>query len=102
MKIAVTSQNGKSVTAHAGLCRKFRMFEIEGGCVINDDLLELPKEQSFRESSVGEPHPLDDIDVFITGGLGEGLKLRLERNGTRWVVTEEADPEKALNDFLNQ
>ena len=102
MKIAVTSQNRKSVTAHAGRCRKFRLFEVEDGCIIRDELLELPKEQSFRESPAGEPHPLDDVDALITGGLGEGLKSRLERKGIQWIVTEEADPEKALKDFLSQ
>lgn len=96
MKIAVTSQDRKSVTSHAGSCRKFRIFEVEGGRVIRDDLLELPRAQSFRESSASEPHPLDDVSVLITGGLGDGLKSRLEQKGIKWIVSEEADPEKAL------
>nr|VFK04766.1 MAG: hypothetical protein BECKH772C_GA0070978_102054 [Candidatus Kentron sp. H] len=28
------------------------------------------KEQSLYEHSKGEPHPLDVVDVFITGGMG--------------------------------
>jgi predicted Fe-Mo cluster-binding NifX family protein len=63
MKIAVTSQNHKIVTQHAGRCRKFWIFSID------KKLLELPKTQSLHESSTHEPHPLDDIDVLITAGI---------------------------------
>ena len=100
MKIAVTSQNRKIVTQHAGRCRKFFIFDVENGQVVSKELLELPKEQSFRESPSQLPHPLDDIDVLITGGLGEGLKTRLNRKGIECVVTEENDPESAVSLYL--
>jgi predicted Fe-Mo cluster-binding NifX family protein len=29
MKIAVTSQNRKTITSHAGKCRKFWVYEVE-------------------------------------------------------------------------
>ena len=35
MKIAVTSQNRKTVTGHAGKCRKFWIYEVEGSAVIS-------------------------------------------------------------------
>tara|TARA_R110000851_G_scaffold197967_1_gene349114 strand:+ start:39192 stop:39545 length:354 start_codon:yes stop_codon:yes gene_type:complete len=78
MKIVVTSQNRKTVTQHAGRCRKFLLFHITEGQVAKKKLLELPKEQSFRESSSQLPHPLDDIDVLITKGMGFGLAMRLD------------------------
>ena len=101
MKIAVTSQNRKSITEHAGRCRKFWIFTTENNQIINRELLELPKEQAFHDSSPHESHPLDDIDILITGGMGQGLVMRLEQKGIQGLVTKETQPEKAVLDFLN-
>ena len=101
MKIAVTSQNRKTVTEHAGRCRKFWVFSIENNKIIEKELLELPKEQAFHESSPHDSHPLDDIDVLIAGGMGQGLMMRLERKSINSLVTKESDPEKAVLLYLN-
>jgi len=101
MKIAVTSQNRKSITEHAGRCRKFWVFVVENNKIVDRALLELPKEQAFHESSPHESHPLDDIDVLIAGGLGQGLVMRLARKGITGLVTKESDPEKAVLLYLN-
>ena len=101
MKIAITSQNRKTITEHAGRCRKFWVFNIKNNKIIDKKLLELPKEQAFHESSPHESHPLDDIDVLITGGMGQGLMTRLERNNINGLVTKESDPEKAVLSYLN-
>lgn len=100
MKIAVTSQNRKSVTGHAGSCRKFWVFSIEDNKITNKELLELPKEQAFRASPPDQPHPLDDIDVFMTAGMGQGLIQRMARNGIKGVITSEEDLEKAITLYL--
>lgn len=100
MKIAVTSQNRKSITEHAGRCRKFWVFITENNKIINRELLELPKEQSFHESSQHETHPLDDIDILIAGDMGQGLMARLERKGIKAFITKENDPEKAVLLYL--
>lgn len=100
MKIAVTSQNRKNVTEHAGRCRKFWVFSVEGDKVVDKQLLELTKEQSFHDSSPQEVHPLDGIDVLLTGGMGPGLSQRLERKGIRTLVTAENDPENAVAHYL--
>ena len=100
MKIAITSQNKHSVTGHAGKCRKFWIYQIDDGKVAYKELLELPLEQSFHASSPQEPHPLDDIQVFITGGMGEGLRRRLMVKQIEAVVTEETDLEKVIEQYL--
>jgi len=101
MKIAVTSQNRKTITEHAGRCRKFWVFVTENNKIVDRQLLELPKEQAFHESSPHEHHPLDDIDVLITGGMGQGLVMRLERKGIKGLITKESDPEQAVILYLN-
>lgn len=101
MKIAVTSQNRKSITEHAGRCRKFWIFMIEENSIVDRKLLELAKEQSFHESSPHELHPLDDIDVLIAGDMGQGLVNRLGRKGITALITKESDPEQAILRYLN-
>jgi predicted Fe-Mo cluster-binding NifX family protein len=100
MKIAVTSQNRKNVTEHAGRCRKFWIYTVEDDEVVDKSLLELPKEQAFHESSPHAPHPLDDINVLIAGGMGQGLRQRLERKGVTALVTGEHDPDTAVSRYL--
>jgi predicted Fe-Mo cluster-binding NifX family protein len=101
MKIAVTSQNRKTITEHAGRCRKFWIFRTENNKIIDKTLLQLPKEQSFHDSSPHEAHPLDDVDVLIAGGMGHGLRMRLERKGIKSLVTKEDNPEKAVLLYLD-
>ena len=101
MKIAVTSQNRKSITEHAGRCRKFWVFDTENSEIIKSELLELPKQQSFHDSSDDVPHPLDNVDVLIAGGMGQGLIRRLKNKGIRPLVTQESDPTKAVLSYLN-
>lgn len=101
MKIAVTSQNRKTITEHAGRCRKFWVFNIDNNKIVDKQLLELPKEQAFHDSSAHEPHPLDNVDVIITGGMGQGLMMRLERKGIKGIVTKESDPERTVLLYLS-
>ena len=63
MKIAVASQNRKEITGHTGRCRKFWIYKIENDAIAAKELLELPKEQSFHETSPFEPSPLDNVQV---------------------------------------
>jgi predicted Fe-Mo cluster-binding NifX family protein len=100
MKIAVTSQNRKIITEHAGRCRRFWVFEVEDRSIVDRQLLELPKEQSFHDSSPHDEHPLDDIDILIAGGMGQGLVRRLNRKGIECLVTHEHDPETAVSLYL--
>ena len=101
MKIAVTSQNRREVTEHAGRCRKFWVFEADGEELIGRELLELAREESFHDSAGDAPHPLDGVDVLIAGSMGAGLRRRMARKGIRAVVTAEKDPERAARLWLS-
>jgi predicted Fe-Mo cluster-binding NifX family protein len=100
MKIAVASQNRKEITTHTGRCRKFWIYQIENDAVAGKELLELPKEQSFHETSPLAPSPLDDVQVLIAGGMGSGLARRLQEKNIRALITKETDPDQAVKDFL--
>jgi len=99
MKIAVSSQNRKTVTGHAGKCRKFWVYATDGTEVLDKTLLELPLDQSFHASH-GQPHPLDAVNVLICGGMGPGLVNRLKARGIQGLVTTETDPDNAVAAYL--
>jgi len=103
MKIAITSQNRKTITEHAGMCRKFWVYEVQDQFVVGKSLVELEKEQSFHEVAHADkaaPHPLDGISLLIAGGAGQGLKNRLAQRGVQVVVTTVTDPDQAVVDWL--
>ena len=100
MKIAVTSQNRRTITEHAGRCRIFWLYQAERGKVTGKALLRLPKEQCFHDSAPHEPHPLDEVQVLIAGSMGQGLMRRLAIKGITGLVTTETDPDKAVVAYL--
>ncbi|MDQ5909231.1 MAG: hypothetical protein QG599_1326 [Pseudomonadota bacterium] len=100
MKIAVTSQNRRTITEHAGKCRKFWIYDVDQGQTTGRELLELPLEQSFHESSPHDPHPLDDVQVLISASMGPGLRQRLMAKGITVLMTPETDPDVAVAAYL--
>jgi predicted Fe-Mo cluster-binding NifX family protein len=100
MKIAVTSQNFKSVTGHAGKGRRFIIFDIGTTYDAPEVVwLDLPPEMSFHEFSGGK-HPLDDVDVILTASAGQGFIAKLALRGVQVVICGESDPRKAVQDYL--
>lgn len=96
MKIGVISQNFKTITGHAGKTRRFLVFsQDEEGKAIEVDRLDLPKVLSMHEFH-GGAHPIDDLDVLITGGCGDGFRLRMASRGIQVVTTTETNPETAV------
>jgi predicted Fe-Mo cluster-binding NifX family protein len=101
MKIAVTSQNFRTVTPHAGRTRRFLVYEAaEGGEPVEVDRLDLPKELSMHEFHADSPHPLDAVDVIIAGSFGEGFAARMAKRGIVAVATDLADPVEAVKEYL--
>lgn len=100
MKIAVASQNRREVTGHTGRCRKFWIYEIDAGRVRDRALLELPKAEAFHGRPPHLAHPLDVVDVLISGGMGQGLTRRLAARGVQGLVTSETDPDAAVAKYL--
>ncbi len=98
MKIAVTSQNFRTITQHAGKSRRFLIFEQDPttGAVQEIARLDLPKEMSMHEFR-GVDHPLFEMDYLITASGGQGFVQRMARAGVEVIITGEADPQIAAN-----
>ena len=100
MKIAVSSQNFRTVTAHAGKARRFIVFDLATPCTPRDvERLDLPRELALHEYR-GLDHPLFAMDAVITGGAGDGFVRRLGARGIEVVLTGETDPLQAVHDYV--
>jgi len=101
MKIGVTSQNFKTITGHAGKTRRFLVFsKNDQGNWLESERLNLPKEMSMHEFR-GVKHPIDDLDVLITAGCGEGFIRRMAAKGIKVVTTSEPDPVFAVTQYAS-
>jgi predicted Fe-Mo cluster-binding NifX family protein len=99
MRIAVTSQNFKTITRHAGRARRFLVFQSDA---VGRSPVQLDLEARFAMHGFDDamPHPLDGVDVLITGSAGDGLTRRLARRHIRVVCTAEIDPKEAVEHFI--
>ncbi|MES9947057.1 MAG: NifB/NifX family molybdenum-iron cluster-binding protein [Candidatus Thiodiazotropha sp.] len=97
MKIAVTSQNFRTITQHAGKTRRFLIFEQDQttGEIHQLTRLNLPKQMSMHEFR-GDDHPIFKMDYLITGSSGQGFVRRLNDAGVEVILTAEEDPLTAV------
>ena len=101
MRIAVTSQNFRTVTGHAGRARRFIVFAVGDTAPPRElERLDLDAGMAIHGYDRLAPHPLDSVDVLITGGAGEGFVRHLAARGVRVVATAETDPRLAVDAFL--
>jgi predicted Fe-Mo cluster-binding NifX family protein len=99
MRIAVTSQNFKTITGHAGKSRRFLIYTVERGSEpVEVERLDLPKELSMHEYH-GSEHPLyqRQLDSILTGGAGNRFVERMSREGIGVITTSETDIAAALS-----
>jgi predicted Fe-Mo cluster-binding NifX family protein len=107
MKIAVASQNQKTISAHAGKTSRFYIYTINeaDNSISEPKLINLDKDDilhnRFHESTnPWAPHPIYDVDIVITGGAGPGFVKRLATQATKVIITPETNPDKAVKQLL--
>ena len=94
--MAVTSQNFRTITGHAGKTRRFIIYEAdESGNPREVDRLDLPREMAMHGWH-GGPHPIDVADVLVTAGCGEGFVNKMAARNIRVIRTSETDPATAV------
>ncbi len=94
MRIAVTSQNFRTITGHAGKSRRFLILEADGlTAPVEIDRLDLPMDMSLHDYH-GEDHPLFalNLDAIVTQGAGQGFIQRLSHHGILVHTTSASDP----------
>jgi predicted Fe-Mo cluster-binding NifX family protein len=101
MKIGVTSQNFRTITGHAGKTRRFLIFsENQSGQWQETDRMDLPKEMSMHEFK-GTDHPVDQLNILITAGCGEGFIRKMAARGIDVIQTGESDPLTAVTKLMD-
>lgn len=96
MKVAITCQNRKTVSSHAGKCTHFFLFDTQKDMRQLERSIVLSPQQMFRHHRLNEEHPLMIADALITGSIGEGLIRQWQQAGKKVYVTAELDPVLAL------
>lgn len=101
MKLAVTSQNFRTVTPHAGRTRRFIIYEAApDGEPIEVDRLDLSKELAMHAFHWKGVHPLDAAEVLITASCGPGFVRRMATRGIAVVTSAISDPLEAVRTYL--
>nr|WP_321454817.1 NifB/NifX family molybdenum-iron cluster-binding protein [uncultured Cohaesibacter sp.] len=102
MKIAVSSQNFRTVTGHAGRCRRFLVYSVgENQEPVEIERIDLPKDMSMHDiGDTGAAHPLDNVDVLLSASFGASFAVRMEARSVMTSVTEQTDPLEAVKEFL--
>ena len=96
MNIAVTSQNFRTLTGHAGKTRRFLVYTSPAENEwLETDRLDLPKEMSMHEFK-SSSHPVDAFDVLITESCGDGFIRKMASRGIIVLITSETDPLTAV------
>jgi len=103
MKIAVASDNQKTISEHFGRACGFMVFEIQNDAIIS---------QEYRDNigkSTGECHSCDhetminnikDCDVVISYGMGQRIYADLLKHNILAIVTDERTVTDAVHQFI--
>lgn len=101
MKIAITSQNFRTVTGHAGRARRFLIYDVQPGAEpVETARLDLPPEQSFHETGGSGAHPTDGVDVIISAGFNSRFAAVMTQRGVRTATTDKENPVEAIRDYI--
>lgn len=100
MKIAVTSQNFKTVTNHAGKARRFIIFQVSDTQEIKEiDRLDLEQDFAFCNFQ-GAAHPIDGVDVILSASFGDGFAQKMKKRGIIASVAQSSDIAEAIKQYL--
>lgn len=116
MKIAVASDDGKTITGHVGKCEMFLVFEVNNKEITNFEKREnsftMHKKGGHQYQHHNHEHQSNGRHTGIIEGLkdcnylfccsgGPGLIDDLNANGIQTIFTEELNAEDSVKMFLD-
>ena len=121
MKIAFVTDEGLEISRHFGRAGKYLVIEIENGSEIGRELRDKMGHQHFSgqegdHEHQGGPHGFDpasqskhasmlsaieDCDVVICGGMGQGAYQSIANSGKQVYMVEELDINLNLEKFIS-
>lgn len=125
MKVAVITDDGKTISAHFGRAQGYLVFTIEGDAIVAREQRGKPGHQQFAHEHDSEDHahshnhdqghgfgthaatkheamiaPISDCAAVIVRGMGHGAYLAMQQANIRPIVTDLADAEAAVYAFM--
>lgn len=109
MKIAIASDDEKSISFHFGRTKGFVIFEVEDKDTKNQEyrpntFTGHARGMEGSEHGAGKHtailNALSDCKVVISHGMGKGIYDDLKKAGIEVFITEETDVKKALDLYL--
>ena len=110
MKIAIASDDGKTIASHFGRTRGFVVFEVEQKTVKNREY----RPNTFTGHARGLEHAgheidrhgpiltaLSDCKAVISHGMGRRIYDDLKGAGIEVFITDEIDVDNALDAYIN-
>lgn len=97
MKIAVASE-GRLVSGHFGHCEGFTIYDVLDNRVMNKVFAPNP---GHRPGYLPVFLKEKDVNVIISGGMGETAQQLFAENGIDVVVGAEGDSDKIVEQYLN-
>jgi predicted Fe-Mo cluster-binding NifX family protein len=120
MKIAVISDDGKSVSMHFGRAQLYVVVEVEGGKVVNREIRTKVGHHTFGDQPhaehQGAAHGYDadsqnkhsqmaanisDCQVLLAGGMGRGAHDSLKGYGIEPIITDIEDIDQAVRAYAD-
>jgi predicted Fe-Mo cluster-binding NifX family protein len=120
MKIAIATDDGKSISAHFGRASHYLVVTIEQGKIINREMREKFSHVHFAgETHVhepGQPHGFDptsqdrhsqmaesigDCEAMLCRGMGMGAYDSLRSLNIRAILTDIAEIDKAVTAYMD-
>ncbi len=120
MKIAVVTDDGKTISAHFGRAQYYLVLTLENGQVVERQMRQKPSHAHFANQVhvevPGQRHGFDpasqarhasmaqpvlDCEAVLCRGMGTGAYESLKQGGLRPILTDIADVEQALQAYVD-
>ena len=105
MKIAISCQDGTTISGHVGRCTQFIVYDIKDNHRISKSIVSFDEEKTFHNilHSLMLPfmdHPLFNVDIILSGSMGKRFVEKMKIKGIEAFLTSEKDPDIAIEKYL--
>jgi len=110
MKIAIASDDEKTVSQHFGRTRGFVVYTVNGSRPVRLEYRpntlvchgeEAEHGANEKERHAQKAHAFADCGVVIAGGMGPGMREALKRAGIQSIVTDQETVDGVVNALMN-
>ena len=121
MKIAVVTDDHKTISAHFGRVQYYDVFTVEDNMIIKKEIRDKASHNHFagedhhHHGEHGDSHGMDpgsqrrhglmmetiqDCDVLMARGMGQGAHINLRERGIKPLLVDIQDIQEALDAFI--